>query len=67
MELIDNVLNKVIEIEDYYGNTILAFMVDNNGNIVKYQNGEIADMDEDYIFDSEKSLIRIQQIEEEEK
>lgn len=57
----ENILNKVIEIEDNEGNTILAFMVDDKGNIKEIEGGNIADEDVDYIFNTEKNLIRIQQ------
>lgn len=60
----ENILNKVIEIEDYKGNTILSFEIDCNGNIIQYENGEIADIAEDYVFNSNKELVRIQQIKE---
>lgn len=56
----NNVLNKVIEIEDYNGNTIMAFVIDNNGNIEKFLNCDIADIDNDYLFNTDKELIRIQ-------
>ena len=56
----ENIINKVIEIEDYYGNTILVIETDKNGNIIKYNNCDIADITEDYIFDTEKDLIRLQ-------
>lgn len=56
----DNILGKVIEIEDYNGNTIMAFMIDEKGNVEQYLNCEIADEDDDYIFESDKNLIRIQ-------
>lgn len=57
----ENILNKVIEIEDNEGNTILALMVDDKGNIKEIEGGNIADEDVDYIFNTEKNLIRIQQ------
>ena len=46
-----------IEIEDTHGNTIGAINLANNKVI-----GDIslADMDEDYIFESENKLIRLQ-------
>lgn len=56
----DNVINKVIEIEDYNGNTILAFNIDEEGNIVQFKNASVADVDGDYIFETDKELIRIQ-------
>lgn len=56
----NNVLNKVIEIEDYNGNTIMAFVIDNNGNIEKFLSCDIADIDNDYLFNTDKELIRIQ-------
>lgn len=56
----DNILNKVIEIEDYNGNTIMAISIDENGNISELQNCSVADTDDDYIFNTNKELIRIQ-------
>lgn len=55
-----SVLDKVIEIEDYDGNTIMAFQVDNSGKIVKYMDCDIADEDVDYLFNTDKILVRIQ-------
>ena len=55
-----NVLNRSIEIEDYNGNTIMAIELDNIGNIINYENCDIADIDKDYIFDTDKELIRLQ-------
>jgi hypothetical protein len=61
MQKYDNILNRVVEIEDYNGNTIMAFMVDEKGNIIKYDNCDIANVEiDDYLFDSEKEIIRIQ-------
>lgn len=60
----ENVLGKVIEIEDYNGNTVMAFMIDDNGKIIQYKNCDIADETDDYIFDTDKKLLRIQ-VEEE--
>ena len=57
----ENILNKVIEIEDNEGNTILALMIDDKGSIKEIEGGTIADEDVDYIFNTEKNLIRIQQ------
>lgn len=56
----DNILNKVIEIEDYNGNTIMGIEIDNLGNIVKLLNCDIADSDDDYLFFTDKELLRIQ-------
>lgn len=56
----ENILNRVVEIEDYNGNTIMAFIIDEKGNIIQYQNCDVADIDSDYIFDTDKDLIRIQ-------
>lgn len=56
----ENVINKVIEIEDNNGNTIMAIEIDENGKIVKYLFCEIADEDSDYIFNTDKNLIRLQ-------
>ena len=48
----ENILNKVIEIEDYNGNTIMALEIDEKGNIKQMQDCSIADMDGDYIFNN---------------
>ena len=56
----ENILNKVIEIEDYNGNTIMAFEIDEKGNIKQMADCSIADEDFDYIFNTNKNLIRIQ-------
>ena len=49
----------VYEIEDYKGNTILAFRV-KKGKITELLNCDIADNDKDYFFNSKDKLIRIQ-------
>jgi hypothetical protein len=59
-----NVLNRVIGIEDYNGNTIMAIEIDEKGNIVKMENCSIADIDGDTIFDTNKELMRLQADEE---
>ena len=51
---------KIIEIEDYNGNTIMAISIDKNGNIDNMLNCSIADIDGDYLFNTDKELIRIQ-------
>lgn len=56
----ENVVNKIIEIEDYNGNTIMAISIDKNGNIDNMLNCSIADIDCDYLFNTDKELIRIQ-------
>ena len=56
----ENVVNKIIEIEDYNGNTIMAISIDKNGNIDNMLNCNIADIDDDYLFNTDKELIRIQ-------
>lgn len=58
----ENILNKIIEIEDNQGNTIMVINIDEKGNIIKMNNGEIADIDNDYYFETNKLLIRLQQI-----
>ena len=60
----EDIKNKVIEIEDYNGNTLMAFEIDEKGIIIKFDNCEIADIDENYIFWTKKDLMRIQKIEE---
>ena len=57
----ENVVNKIIEIEDYNGNTIMAISIDKNGNIDNMLNCSIADIDGDYLFNTDKELIRIQE------
>lgn len=52
-----------IEIEDGQGNTQLAFKTKNEVDIEEIRDGEIADVDGDYIFNTEDDLIRIQQVE----
>jgi len=49
----------IIEIEDFEGNTYLAFEVKNN-KIGKMLNCNIADTEGDYIFNTKQRLIRIQ-------
>ena len=49
--------SKIIEIEDWQGNTIMSFNINKNGEIVDFLNCEIADIK----FDG---TIRLQQIEE---
>ncbi len=56
----ENILNKVIEIEDYNGDTIMVLEIDDKGNIKQMQDCSIADIDGDYIFNTNKELIRIQ-------
>lgn len=56
----ENIVNKIIEIEDYNGNTIMAISIDKNGNIDNMLNCSIADIDGDYLFNTDKELIRIQ-------
>lgn len=56
----ENITDKVVEIEDYNGNTIMAFEVNEYGKIVNYDNCDIADIDSDYIFDTDRDLMRIQ-------
>ena len=56
----ENVVNKIIEIEDYNGNTIMAISIDKNGYIDNMLNCSIADIDGDYLFNTDKELMRIQ-------
>lgn len=57
----DTILDRVVEVEDYNGNTIFSFRVDDKGNIVDYSNMSVADIDNDYIYNTDKELIRLQQ------
>ena len=56
----DNILNKVIAIEDSNGDTIMAISIDKNGNIVDFDNCNIADVDNDIVFGTNKDMIRLQ-------
>ena len=56
----DNILNKVIAIEDSNGNTIMAISIDENGKIVDFDNCNIADVDNDIVFGTNKDMIRLQ-------
>lgn len=56
----ETILDKAIEIEDYNGNTIMGFLVGADGKIEKYYDCDIADEDDDYLFNSGKNLVRIQ-------
>ena len=40
-----NILNKIIEIEDTNGNTIMKLNINKNGEIVEFLNCEIADIE----------------------
>ena len=53
----------VYEIEDYTGNTIVAFRV-KNGKVVSMLNCDVADIDRDYIFNTKDNLVRLQKMEE---
>jgi len=50
--------NRVIEIEDYQGNTEIAFIVV-EGEIAKTKNCDVADVTVDYIFGTQFPLIKI--------
>lgn len=56
----ENILNKSIDIEDSNGNTIMAISIDKEGNITKLFNCNVADIEEDYMFNTDKDLIRLQ-------
>lgn len=58
-------INRVsFEIEHYDGDTYMAFMLsikdDGTVDIVKEYDGSLADIDGDYIFNTDNSLYRIQ-------
>lgn len=57
----ETILDRVVEIEDYNGNTIMSFVVNSKGNIVDCSNMSVADIDNDYIYNTDKELIRLQQ------
>lgn len=50
-----NILNNKISIEDINGNCIMEIVIDKSGNIIEFNNCEIADID--------NNIIRVQQIE----
>lgn len=52
--------NSILSIENRNGETILAIEIE-NGKIKKVANGSVADITEDYIFSTNKELIRIQE------
>lgn len=55
-----NVLNKVITIENYNGDSVMTIEIDKLGNITRMENCSVADTDNDYIFNTDKTLIRLQ-------
>lgn len=57
-----NVNNKVIQIEDKNGNMLFALEINEDGQIVSHQNVEIADVEYDTIFDSNRLSVRLQAI-----
>lgn len=56
-----NVINKVIHIEDTNGNTLFAFEIDKDGNIITQHNCTIADECDDCVLHTDKTAIRIQE------
>lgn len=54
-----NLKNKVIEIESYWGHTIGAIETDEDGDIIRLFELEHNDDDGDYIFGTDKTLLRI--------
>ena len=58
---INNVLNSIISIEDYNGDEIMRFFVDENGNLEdRTINCDIADITDDYFDNTDRKVIRIQ-------
>lgn len=55
-----NVLNRVITIENYNGDSVMTIEIDELGNIVRMEDCSVADLDNDYIFGTKKELIRLQ-------
>lgn len=51
--------NNILSIENREGETILAIEIE-NGKIKRIADGSVADLTEDYIFNTNKELIRIQ-------
>ena len=61
--VIDGIANlraRVVEIEAPSGSTAAAFEVDRSGNIIRLMNLSLADIDGDYLFETERELIRLQ-------
>ena len=54
----------VVEIEHYNGDTYMSFILsineDGNVDIINPRNCSLADVDNDYLYDTENSLYRIQ-------
>lgn len=56
----NNILNSIIVIEDYNGDEMMRFIVDEKGNIDITTNCDIADITDDYIYNTDKKVVRIQ-------
>lgn len=56
----ENMKKVTIEIEDYGGNTLMAFEINEKLEITKLKDCDVADIDGDYIFKTDNDLIRIQ-------
>jgi len=50
----------VISIEDYHGNTLMAFEINDQLDIGKTHQCEMADVDYDHHFGTANSMVRIQ-------
>lgn len=58
---INNVLNSIISIEDYNGDEIMRFYIDEKGNLENRTiNCDIADITDDYFDNTDRKVIRIQ-------
>lgn len=55
-------MKKNIEIEDYFGDTIMSFIIDsyNDFELLNLNDCSIADTDDDYIYGTKNDLIRVQ-------
>ena len=57
----NNVLNSIISIEDYNGDEIMRFYIDENGNLEdRTINCDIADITDDYFEFTDRQVIRVQ-------
>lgn len=54
-----HVLNKVITIENYNGDSAMTIEIDELGNIILIEDYSVVDINNDYIFNIKKELIRL--------
>ena len=58
---INNILNSIISIEDYNGDELMRFYIDDKGNLEdRTINCDIADITDDYFEFTDRKVFRIQ-------